>query len=585
MRSFAAAAVVAALAGLALWAGGAWMAGRADADVARDAVAARLEQALALPVELGAAELTWLPRPALSVQGVRIGAGGGPRFDAALLRVELAPLALLRGQFVPQGGFALRGGVLEIAALRLEQIDGRGSFAGAPFFDFTAAHPRLGLAEGRLDLSAHAGGAAQWRWSARGRLAEVELARLAQEADLTGLRGLAAGGFDAAGRGEEVTRASLALESDLDFVGSAVRVAGRVKLTADAAGAVVFDLGGARVEVGVGFEKPAGSPLHIAGTWESPRRALRLRDLRIEAQGLRAAGRLDVRGEALELDAGALDLAALPGESLPAWLPRSGRVRIESARLDPSGVGARGELELAGERITASGRYDAKSAQVQALVTAEGAQLAPLVETLWGRRNVSGRLYAHVELAGPLERRALTGAGDFELLDGEWPGLSLARAAGLAYTYDEVADAEQAGLDRFDSIAGSFELADDRLEILDVAILQAHTAAAVKGRFYLRDRTADLAGMVRFDHPDLDAPSLRPILRMAGTLDALETHVSDARSEDVQQMEAAMLEVIRKVESERRAEVPAPHAGEMPAPHAGEMPAPRAGAEARSAGG
>ena len=86
----------------------------------------------------------------------------------------------------------------------------------------------------------------------------------------------------------------------------------------------------------------------------------------------------------------------------------------------------------------------------------------------------------------------------------------------------------------------------------DLAILQAYTAAAVKGRFYLRDRTADLTGMVRFDHPDLDGPSLRPILRMAGTLDALETHISDAQSEDVQKMEAAMLEIIRKVEAERR---------------------------------
>jgi hypothetical protein len=60
--------------------------------------------------------------------------------------------------------------------------------------------------------------------------------------------------------------------------------------------------------------------------------------------------------------------------------------------------------------------------------------------------------------------------------------------------------------------------------------------------------------MVRFDHPDLDGPLLRPILRMAGTLDALQTHISDAQSEDVQKMEAAMLEIIRKVEAERRGE-------------------------------
>jgi len=63
---------------------------------------------------------------------------------------------------------------------------------------------------------------------------------------------------------------------------------------------------------------------------------------------------------------------------------------------------------------------------------------------------------------------------------------------------------------------------------------------------------------VRFDHPDLGAPLLRPILRMAGPIDALETHISDAQSDDVQKMEAAMLEIIRKVEAERRGETPAP---------------------------
>ena len=154
-----------------------------DADVARDALAARLEQALALPVELGAAELSLLPRPALRVHDVRIGADGGPRVVASLLRVELSPLALLRGHVVPRGDFALRGATLDVGALRLEEIGGRGVFEPAPRFDFTGVSPRLGPVEaGHFELSEHAGGVAEWRWRASGRLPQVELARLAEEA-------------------------------------------------------------------------------------------------------------------------------------------------------------------------------------------------------------------------------------------------------------------------------------------------------------------------------------------------------------------------------------------------------------------
>ncbi|HVH18902.1 MAG TPA: hypothetical protein VNF72_11420, partial [Myxococcota bacterium] len=87
MRAFVAAVVVVSLAALALGVAGQLTLRRVNADVARDALAVRLEQALALPVELGAAELLLLPRPALRVHDVRIGADGGPRVGASLLRV------------------------------------------------------------------------------------------------------------------------------------------------------------------------------------------------------------------------------------------------------------------------------------------------------------------------------------------------------------------------------------------------------------------------------------------------------------------------------------------------------------------
>jgi hypothetical protein len=342
------------------------------------------------------------------------------------------------------------------------------------------------------------------------------------------------------------------------------------------------------VRAGAGFEKPAGVALRVSGK-RSPREATpRLRELRVEADGLHVAGELDLAAETLDLHAGSLDLAALSPWALPDWVPRSGRVEIASAHLAgrPLEVYASGDLvdvrvplplaehvlagmsgrvdtdgrqirspslrvAIGGEQIEVAGHYDWVEPRIEVAVSARGAELGALAEALWGRTDLSGRLYARVDLSGPPDPLALEGSGDVELAGGELPGLSLARAAGLAIPDGE--ETEPPELDRFDALAVRFDVAGDRLDVREATLAAPYTTAALSGHYYLRDLAADLTGAVQFEPPLVPTAAMRPILRMAGPLDALATHISDAQTDDVRHMEAAMIEAIRKVEAERRA--------------------------------
>ena len=630
MRRLALASVASiAVAVLAL---GAVLVRRVDPEFVRGALTERLEAALELPVALGPAELSLLPLPAVRIHDVQIGAEPGPSLRAPQLRAAVSLVSLLRGRAelrsieltapqlrwdTPKGqeaagtsatsgaraerssrasdagsvvGLRVADGTLEIGGARLEHVALKGELGGAadPVFEFSAQSPLLGpLAGGRLELSGLAEPAAAWRWSATARLDDVDLEALSAPLEGMNVQGRAAGRLVAAGRGPTAARAELALEGNLAWQGRKASVEGRVKIAADLAGALAFDLTAAKLRVAKGVEKPVGVPLRIAGQLRPPQRALALAELSIESDALRAAGRLDLPHERLELDSGSADLAQLAAWSLPPWVPRTGRLRLESVRLEPgawpvasgqlSRVGLRiGEtadaslsgrvacagtqartdglrLEIAGEEIGISGGYDWQQRRVDAALSAGGVRLEPLARALWGREGVSGRLYGNLRLAGPPQRDALTGAGDFEVREGELPGLSLVRAAGI-----DASEEEPPGLDRFEQARGRFELVDARLEIQELTLVQAYATAVLSGRFYLRDMSADLTGIVSFDHPALAAPVIRPILRMAGKLDALETHISDAETDDVRQMEAHMIEAIRKVEAERRSEQAAP---------------------------
>jgi AsmA-like C-terminal region len=562
---------------------------RLDAESVRAALRERLEAAHAAQVEMGAAGLSLFPLPAVLVRDVRVTATPDLRIAAPELRIDMSLFDLLGGRITPTRVRA-RGATLEIGAVRLERVAWSGSLASSSdqTFDFTAESPVLGPIErGRLALGDAAGPISGWPWRASGELAAVDLARAAEALDLGDLRGRAAGRFEAAGRGALAESGTLALESgDVSLAGAQHRVSGAASFSADLGGAIAIDLTGANLRVGGGFEKPAGVALRLSG-----RRSQRdgvLRELKIDSQALRAAGTLDLAAETLDLDAGSLDLIGLSAWVVPEWVPRSGRVEIASARLEgrPLAVQAIGQLSdvlvalplaaqvlatvsgrvatdgrqirgealhvtLAGEVFEAAGRYDWIEPHVELAMSARGLQFAPLAEALWGRSDLSGRLYGKLELAGPPDPLALGGYGDFELTDGQLPGLSLARAAGLGQSDDE--ETEPPGLDRFERLAARFEIARDRLEVREATLVGAYTTAAVSGQFYLRDATADLTGAVQFDHPLVPVSTTRPILRMAGRLDALATHISDAQTDDVRKMEASMIEAIRKVEAERRA--------------------------------
>jgi hypothetical protein len=595
-----------------------------DADAARRGLESRLESALGLPVELGAAVVSLLPVPELRIRDVRIGDTQEFRLDAPELVAGLEPGGLFGGEASvraillvaprlrvsadaaavpprdarptadaqPVGvrlplALRVRDGVLEMGAVRLEGIALTGEVTGAPHarFELTAALPGLArIEECRLEVVGLGEPASRWRWSATARVADVDLDAAGERLALAGVRGRAAGTLAAAGRGGAPERASLELDSgDLELAGPRHRVSGRTLLSVQPGGEVAIDLLGATLRVGESFEKPAGAALRITGRVAAP--GLRLRDLRIDSDALRAEGELDLAEQTLTLRSGTLDLAALPDRGVPEGLPRGGRVEITGARIagDPPALHATGELVevqvpltsravasvsgpvstdgsrvsgtdlravVAEEAIRISGHYAWAEPHVELVASVRGAQLAPLAGALWGRFPMSGRVYARVELAGRPDPLALSGSGEFEVQGGELPGISLARAAGVGPGTE---DPEPEGLDRFERLAGIFTLAGDRLEVRDLALVQEHATAALSGDFHLRERAPDLAGMVRFAHPDLPEVIVRPILRVAGTLDALETHVSDAGSEEVANMEALMLEAIRKAEAERRA--------------------------------
>jgi hypothetical protein len=156
-----------------------------------------------------------------------------------------------------------------------------------------------------------------------------------------------------------------------------------------------------------------------------------------------------------------------------------------------------------------------------------------------------------VQLSGPPDPGALAGRGELEWVDGELPGISLARSAGLDHIYDRETMEERPGLDRFDSLGARFRVAGDEAHVDELTLIQPGAAALVRGPLSLRDGVASFTGQVRFDDPELSGPALRPILRMAGRLDQLETHISEGRPE-VAQMEAAMIQAIHRAEARQR---------------------------------
>jgi hypothetical protein len=200
------------------------------------------------------------------------------------------------------------------------------------------------------------------------------------------------------------------------------------------------------------------------------------------------------------------------------------------------------------EVISTSFRYDWLASTIQLAVATEGTRVDPILKTFWNFENVSGRLYARLEVAGPLDPYKLRGSGEFELVDAEWRYLSLASAM-----FREPPEEFAGRTDAIQRLRGRFEVQEDEVKITDVAIEQPYAQARLTGEIYLPELTADGAGELTILTPDMEEPLVLPILKVGGPLNGLSMSVGNAESEEVRQAEASMVEAFRKAEKEMRA--------------------------------
>ncbi|HTO53825.1 MAG TPA: hypothetical protein VMR50_10590 [Myxococcota bacterium] len=516
-------------------------------------------------------------------------------FEVERPRLEAVPVAASSG-FPPGAAervrFAVtrvrgRDGTVALGGVNLEHVEAHAAFTetGTPVLEWAGEIAGIGEVEqGFLEATERSGPFSGWGWRASAELNELDLAVLARRLALPEVFGTARGKLSASGHGLRPEQAKLALESaDFAARGGFGSATGHAALELDESQRVTLDLGGAALRLFDAIEKPAGTPLLVMGQWGEVDGVRGLRDAKVETGPVRGSGVLELGGASavVRIHDAALDLAALSGWRPASWVPRAGRVELSRGRvatgplvLDLAGsfasmavpwhgvtlllsgpFNANGTVlacaalgvELAGESVTASGTYDWSSRQLHGELRANGGRVGPIAEAAWGRKDVSGRLYGQIELAGAPGLTSLTGRGELELLDGEIGNVSLARPAGLIKTAEE-----PPGLDLFDRLSAHFELAGDTIHVSELTLFQKYSVATVTGEIELPDWYANMTGAVMFSPSDLWGRSLRPILRMAGPIWALETHVSTARSADEQRVEAATIEAIRKAEREQR---------------------------------
>ena len=486
---------------------------------------------------------------------------------------------------------AVREGTLELGAERLEQVELSGGLdlTLGTSFDFSAHAREIGHVEdGRLEIAGLSGDPAQWKWEANARLAGVDLEQLRERLGFRSLWGNAEGELSAAGTGTSVELGNVELESeDFEVRSDLLRIWGPTRLRAEyPARALDIDLSQAQVKIAGVVEKPSKVALRLeAREIERDETGRRSVVLRIASDAVQASGELEIGAgsPALELDGGSLDLTHFTTTWIgPSWLPRSGRIDLERLRLDagsqalgasgslssvrvqlPSGLeleidgpaftdgttlGADGlAVQIAGESISTSLRYDWTSKQLQLALLTEGAQVLPVLEKVANRNDVSGRLYARLEVSGPLDLYAFKGKGEFDLVDGTWTGLDLPRLA-----LRELSDAQAPSPGRHQRIRGRIEVDQDEVSLLDGVIEQDYAQAKLSGVFYLRDLVLDLSGELSVFSPDLPEPVVLPILKAGGHLSGMSISVGGAESPEAREAEAAMVEAIRKAEREQR---------------------------------
>jgi len=586
---------------------------RLDPGPVRAATGAYLSRALGRNVALGTARLTLFPL-AVSIRDAALELGGDRRLAIDELRFRLSPLPLVAGEIVlrsvdvlrprveagsvapaswPQGAglalavttLSLRDGALALGGHELTGVRATLTPQPGARAELTAELPGVAKID-RAELELLGGPGAAWRM--RGRIGDVELDKLPWTKSLPDPWGSARGAFSAAGHAGDVESGELVLESaDLNANGSLLHATGRARVTLDLSSAFLLDLSAASLRVAGVAEKPAGAILRVSGHVAPPLDAWRVDDLRIESEALRGEGALDAAAGSFEVRRASLDLAALAAWSPAAWLPRAGAIELANGRivghplaLDLVGrlrdvaFGVRGvtitangpaalrgttlsspglQVTLAGEAASARGEWDWQAQQVHAVLEVKGARIGPVAEAVWGHKDVSGRLYGRLEVAGPADPVKLNGPGEFELLDGELPNISIARTAGLIKTLPE-----PPGLDQFDRLSGHFQVAGDKIKVSDLTLVQRYARASVAGEVELPDGVVDMTGATLMSFPALGRPQLRPILRMAGPWYAPEVNISKASTLDEQRVEKATIDAIRKAEKEQREHQRAP---------------------------
>jgi len=475
----------------------------------------------------------------------------------------------------------LRDGVLRLGGQDVEGVRATLELGAGPrAAGFSAELPGLArITGGKLELPE---GEDPFPWRLSGGLAGVDLETLSWTKSLPDLWGSARGRFALSGRGATPNAGELELETeDLNANGALVHVTGRARVRLDLTGALALDLGATTLRIADVAEKPPGAPLRVTGRLAEPLDAFRVTDLEIESDAFQASGALDAEAKTLELASGALDFGVLAAWKPASWLPRAGAVDLGKTRiqgdplvLDATGiarnvavpvagvtlvvggpVSARGtvlsgdnlSVALAGEQISATGSWDWSARRLELALAAKGPRIGPVAQAVWGHKDVSGRLYGRLAVSGPPDPLQLTGAGEFELLDGELPNVSIARTAGLIKTEEE-----PPGLDQFDRLSGRFEIAGDRIKVSELSLVQKYATASVNGEIELPDGYVNMTGGTLLSFPDQPGPSLHPIMRMAGPWYALETHISMAKTADEIRVEWGTVDAIRKAEKEQR---------------------------------
>ncbi len=393
------------------------------------------------------------------------------------------------------------------------------------------------------------------------------------------LAGVVSGKLRVAGPAADPERASAELDFErLDLRRGELRVAGPLRFRAElasplraASGDFSADAGGAEIEFGESFRKPAGTAARVSGRIASgPGGALAVEDLVLALRNLELRGRVaqlsplrvELRSESLEVD-GWEDV--LPG--LAAAAP-SGRARLESLAYTSEPQALRGRVLLDGIEVHRPGQppvalRGAVVAQGQSLqledatlaasgqelhldarlldlfgaphyrlaLDATGADANQVVSAFVGKRDaLFGLLGLQATFAGPLggdPLKAMQGRAGFGVDQGRLAGVSLRRAVierlgsvgtqalDLGQTLGG-RDLQRFYGDAFETLRGSFDVRDGVAHTDDLTFVYRGYGVVLRGKLGLADLALDTEGELTVEE-EVDGLIARELRRKSYT--------------------------------------------------------------------